>query len=1165
MIKFPRTAYKAVSIPCQLVQHFRRLSAAVAFLFFLGTAPLNAQVKLWGLASDGGKGYGSIFNLNVDGSDLNAFVPDGIKGFRPLYTTPLKASNGKLYGFTSLDGVDDSGVLFEYDPVSGAYTVLYEFVYATAAVPIGSLIEMNGKLYGMVANGGVSDGGALFEYDLSSNTLTFLHFFNEATGMNPYGSLLELDGKLYGSNSYGGSGGVGVLFEFDPADNSYTVLHDFQYGSGSFAYGTPIALGGKLYGTTFGGGVSDIGVIYEYDLSSDTYTVLHNFETATGSSPFGGNLIVSGGKFYGMTRFGGDYGSGVIYEYDPAGSGTYTVLSHFDFVNGAEPYGSLLESGGKFYGITSYGGIHGGGVLFEYDFFGSGAHVPLHNFDFDSGIYPLGSLMEADGKFYGLTSEGSLAEGGVLFEYDPAVPEYNVLVAFNKDLFGDEFRGRLIQSGNKLYGTARDGGKFDDGLIFEYDPAGTGTYTILHEFNSLDGESPYGGMIESGGKFYGTTRTGGDYEEGTLFVYDPAGSGTHTVLHHFDDANGASPYCFLLESGGKFYGTTRSGGGSNYGTLFEYDPAGAGTFTVLHYFDDINGSQPYGSLIESGGKFYGATASGGDSFVGVLYEYNPANDTYTVLHQFDGTNGAEVYAELLESGGKFYGATRYGGANFGGVLFEYDPAGSGTYTVLHEFEEATGSEPYGSLIEVDGKFYGTTTFGGDDFSGVIFEYDPVGSTYTVIKNMEDPLGSDAYCTLLAIGETPVTTTVSGKLIWEHDDATGVGNATVTMSGDESGFITTNATGTFSFDISSGSDVTITPTKTINKLNGLSSADVTRIQRHVANIEPLTDPYKIVAADVNKTNSVTSQDASLINQALLGNPSALNQIKTSWRFVPVSHNLNIPPWGFPENLTLLNVSSSLPNQNFYGIKTGDVVSTANPANLQGEGFVLAAQDQVLEAGTQVALLFNAGQFNDLAALQFALHFDADKLMLADVTPLGGLPLTTSHFGTYELSEGLLKMVWAQAEGLNVEEAAPLFQLTFNVLAAGGLLSEALQLDETALEGRAYTSDFSVSQVELAFLETTATSGPAAQAGLRLLQNRPNPFSGATIIGFVLPEACEAQLRVLDASGRVLFAQQKNYPAGKQEETLDLNEASGVLWYELTTPSGILTRKMTAVKR
>ena len=54
-------------------------------------------------------------------------------------------------------------------------------------------------------------------------------------------------------------------------------------------------------------------------------------------------------------------------EYAPSGGGTYTVLHHFDYTNGSEPYGELLASGGKFYGATRFGGNNDAGVLFEYD------------------------------------------------------------------------------------------------------------------------------------------------------------------------------------------------------------------------------------------------------------------------------------------------------------------------------------------------------------------------------------------------------------------------------------------------------------------------------------------------------------------------------------------------------------------------------------------------------------------------------------------------------------------------------------------------------------------------------------------------------------------------------------------------------------------------------
>ena len=84
-----------------------------------------------------------------------------------------------------------------------------------------------------------------------------------------------------------------------------------------------------------------------------------------------------------------------------------------------------------------------------------------------------------------------------------------------------------------------------------------------------------------------------------------------------------------------------------------------------------------------------------------------------------------------------------------------------------------------------------------------------------------------------------------------------------------------------------------------------------------------------------------------------------------------------------------------------------------------------------------------------------------------------------------------------------------------------------------------------------------------ARAQLLQNYPNPFLRQTTIGFVLPEACEAQLRIVDAGGRVVAERRNQYPAGRHAEVFDLDVAPGVLYYELTTPWGRMARKMTVV--
>ncbi len=465
-----------------------------------------------------------------------------------------------------------------------------------------------------------------------------------------------------------------------------------------------------------------------------------------------------------------------------------------------------------------------------------------------------------------------------------------------------------------------------------------------------------------------------------------------------------------------------------------------------------------------------------------------------------------------------------------------------------------GTGPFMYSINNGVQYFNTATFTGLS-----------AGTYPVRVKDNFLCESTTFNVVVSVGSCPHY--ITGAILWEHDGTSGVQNTTVALSGDQAGSANTPLNGTYSFTINSGSNFMIKPTKNSNKFNGVTSADVTAIQQHVGNISLLPAPFKRIAADVNKSNSITSLDASILNQALLSNPSANAQFSTSWRFVPSAYTFPTPnvPWGFPEKITLTGAANGASGQNFKGIKIGDVTTAyANPANFgAGQPLVWRVEDRVLEPGSELVVDFNAGQMNDLASFQFALHFDPAQLQLMEIEPLPGLPVTIDHFGTYNITEGEIRMVWSQASGVSVSEGSPVFRLRFGTLAGGAKLSEVLQLDDEVLPGHSYNTSLAESGVELVFTATTGTPPLAGQAGLQLYQNRPNPFNGNTSIGFFLPEGCEAQLRVFDVSGRMLAERKAYYTAGKQEEIFDLDGAAGVLYYELVTPLGTLARKMAAI--
>src|SRR4051794_4380447 len=85
-----------------------------------------------------------------------------------------------------------------------------------------------------------------------------------------------------------------------------------------------------------------------------------------------------------------------------------------------------------------------------------------------------------------------------------------------------------------------------------------------------------------------------------------------------------------------------------------------------------------------------------------------------------------------------YGTTRSGGTNGTGTIFRFKPDGT-EFTTEYSFPPALnpGAKPqYVSLLEISGKFYGTTGEGGLFGAGVLFEFDPATGNYRVVKDFE---------------------------------------------------------------------------------------------------------------------------------------------------------------------------------------------------------------------------------------------------------------------------------------------------------------------------------------------------------------------------------------------------------------------------------------------
>ena len=320
------------------------------------------------------------------------------------------------------------------------------------------------------------------------------------------------------------------------------------------------------------------------------------------------------------------------------------------------------------------------------------------------------------------------------FDAVPAFAQtYELLQSFVPNAVGWSPRGPLVAAGDGTwYGTASEGGNYDKGTIFKVDASGH--LIPVHNFSGPDGSFPVGGLVlANDGNFYGTTRDGGAFGSGTLFRYAP--SGGVTTLRSLQAADGTLPRGDLIQaSDGLLYGTASSGGTGSRGTVFKVGLDGTG-FTVIHAFAIGEGSQPYAGVIQGAdGAFYGTTRSSGAGNSGTVYRVD-TNGAFSTLHSFSNSvDGRMPIGRLLQTAdGGFVGTTSAGdsttfGTGFGSV-FKLNSAGT---TVWVRFFRNSGDlkTPQAGLTRgPDGAFYGTAAAGGPGGllgAGGIFKIDEAG-------------------------------------------------------------------------------------------------------------------------------------------------------------------------------------------------------------------------------------------------------------------------------------------------------------------------------------------------------------------------------------------------------------------------------------------------------
>ena len=379
-----------------------------------GTYPVGGLVfdsagNIYGVTGQGGAycqnigGCGTVYELkpNIGGgwteTTLYSFCSGGgicADGSGPIGGL-IMDPEGNLYGTTTFGGDAGVGTVFRLSPpkIEGGtwiHTVLWSFAYEAdngIEPAYGSLaMDSAGNIYGTTSGRNAPYNlGVVFELSPIGNgdyTFAIIHSFSGPDGSYPqYGVSIDSAGNLYGTTKNGGRGksicsvGCGLVYELSPVNGTWqeTVLYEFDGVTGAYPV-SPISFDalGNLYGTfeVGGGGNCFFGtcggvfkLVPEGGHIGKKYAFYFN-AGPTGGSPQNGVLATANSVVYGSV---GLFGEGNVYMLR---GGKETILYNFcslpNCSDGSGPaFGTVVSHQGLLYGITSFGGQRGFGVVYS--------------------------------------------------------------------------------------------------------------------------------------------------------------------------------------------------------------------------------------------------------------------------------------------------------------------------------------------------------------------------------------------------------------------------------------------------------------------------------------------------------------------------------------------------------------------------------------------------------------------------------------------------------------------------------------------------------------------------------------------------------------------------------------------------------------------------------
>lgn len=375
------------------------------------------------------------------------------------------------------------------------------------------------------------------------------------------------------------------------------------------------------------------------------------------------------------------------------------------------------------------------------------------------------------------------------------------------------------------------------------------------------------------------------------------------------------------------------------------------------------------------------------------------------------------------------------------------------------------------------------------------------------------------------------------------------------------------------NIAPESQVTVNGFKDDKPLNGITVIDLMLMSKHILALEPLSSPYAMLAADVNKSGSITVFDIVETRKLLMGIYTEWPNSE-EWRFIPEYVQFPNPnnPFQISPDSFYLSGNEFLAYDNdtlsLVGMKVGDVDGDASPTSTAYKAptgvdslFVILPDIELNPGNATTTISVNLSvPPQTLNGVQFRLKFKVPGLKIVGITH--GKYTSAPNFGVF--SDGL-SVVIEGGQGLPVVAGEPMFSFIVEFSSLEPVaLRDAIEVGQAKLPALAVGRNNSVNKVyrlKQQFGSTSSLFSPAANT-LRATPATPNPFTDKALVQIELMETTPVLLEVFGLDGRLRWSEEQRLPAGVQELEIPAEalEPGSIGLYRVRAGSGVATGKV-----